>query len=192
MYSQEAIDVLTNRIGWSDLSSGLPFGLTTANKTATSGKKFNWYHSLVLVDNIFAAVPKPDMSDTDFNLYLKDIRDQSVLTVLTSILDTYPDYDPATDYSNVIIDRPTLFDDSIGYSVAIKMIELYISTTRSNFNERSSKMSYQSLKVELEGAKNENGHFIAKGIVYKLEQSIKKAQKVIFPYKVVVEGPNVW
>lgn len=192
MYSKEAIDVLINRIGWSDLSSGLPFAISPENLTANSGKKFNWYHSLVLVDNVYAAVPEVEMSEENFNDYLVEVRNQAVLTTLTSILDTYPDYDPLTDYSNIITDRSTLFDDSIGLSVAIKMIELFISTTRSNFNERSAKMSYQALKVELEGAKNDNGHFIAKGIVYKLEQSIKKAQKIIFPYKVVVNDANAW
>ncbi|MBF7090456.1 hypothetical protein IUY40_02710 [Flavobacterium sp. ALJ2] len=192
MYTQEAIDVLINRIGWSDLSSGLPFGLTPENKTANSGKKFNWYHSLVLVDNIYAAVPEVEMSESEFNNYLADVRNQAVSNVLTSIFDTHVDYDPLVDYSNIIINRSTLFDDSIGCSVAIKMIELFISTTRSNFNERSAKMSYQSLKVELEGARNDNGHFIAKGIVYKLEQSIKKAQKIIFPFKIIVNNGKAW
>ncbi|MBP1222658.1 hypothetical protein [Flavobacterium sp. 1355] len=192
MYSQEAIEVLINRIGWSELSSGLPFVLTPENLSAQSGKKFNWYHSLILVDNIYAAVPDTEMSETDFNAYLSDVRKQAVLSVLTSLLETYVDYDPENDYSQIIITRPTLFDDAIGYSVAIKMIELFLSTTRKNFNERSAKMSYQALKVELEGAKNDNGHFIAKGIIFKLEQSIKKAQKIIFPYKVIVNSPSVW
>ncbi|OHT44427.1 hypothetical protein [Flavobacterium tructae] len=192
MYSQEAIDILINRIGWSELSSGLPFGLTASNKTADSGKMFNWYHSSVLVDNVYAAVPEVEMNEVDFNDYLGTIRKQAVLTVLTSILDTYVDYDPVVDYSNVILQRPALFDDSIGYSVSIKMLELYLSTSRSNFFERNAKMSYQSLKVELEGARNDNGHFVAKGIIYKLEQSIKKAQKIIFPYKIVVNNANAW
>ncbi len=192
MYSQEAIDAIVNRIGWSELSSGLPFDLSEENKTAESGKTFNWYHSLVLVDNIYAAVPEVNMADEEFNNYLSEIRKQAVASVLTSILDYHPDYDPKKDYSNIITDRPTLFDDAIGYSVAIKMIELFLSTTRSNFQERSAKMSYQTLKVELEGARNDNGHFVAKGIIYKLEQSIRKAQKVIFPYKVVVKNGNAW
>lgn len=192
MYTQEAIDVLKNRIGWSDLSSGLPFVLSSDNLKSDSGKKFNWYHSLILIDNVYAAVPEVEMSEIKFNAYLSDIRNQAVLSVLTSILDTYVDYDPATDYSTIITQRSTLFDDSIGFSVAIKMIELFLSTTRSNFNERSAKMSYQALKVELEGAKNDNGHFIAKGIIYKFEQSIKKAQKVIFPYKIVVNNADAW
>ncbi|MCC9016928.1 hypothetical protein [Flavobacterium lipolyticum] len=192
MYSQEAIDVLINRIGWSELSSGLPFSLSQENKTADSKKMFNWYHSLVLIDNVYAAVPEVEMSDVKFNDYLFEVKKQAVLTVLSSILDTHEDYLPDFDYANVITQRSVLFDDSIGYAVAIKMIELFLSTTRSNFNERSAKMSYQALKVELEGARNDNGHFIAKGLVYKLEQSIRKAQKIIFPYRVIVNGPSVW
>lgn len=192
MYSQESIDVLVNRIGWSELSSDLPFGLSDENKTAESGKTFNWYHSLVLVDAIYAAVPEVNMEDADFNEYLSTIRKQAVTSVLTSILDAHIDYDPTKDYSNILTGRPTLFDDAIGFSVAIKMIELFISTTRSNFQERSAKMSYQTLKIELEGAKNDNGHFVARGIVYKLEQSIKYAQKIIFPSKIVVQNGNAW
>lgn len=192
MYTQEAIDVLINRIGWSELSSGLPFGLTAENKTANSSKMFNWYHSLVLVDNIYASVPEVEMSQDNFNRYLKDIRTQAVLTVLTSILDTHVNYDPLIDYSNIITQRQAIFDDAIGFSVAVKMLELFISTTRSNPEERSAKMSYQALKVELEGARNDNGHFVAKGIIFKLDQSIKNAQKVIFPYKVVVNNGNAW
>lgn len=191
MYSQESIDALTNRIGWSE-SSGLSIGLSESNKTANSGKTFNWYHPLVLIDNIYAAVPQVNMEEEGFNNYLSEVRKQAVSSVLTSILDYHPDYDSKKDYSNVITDRQTLFDDAIGYSVAIKMIELFISTTRINFKDRSVKMSYQNLKVELEGARNDNGHFIAKGIIYKLNESIIKAQKVIFPYTVVVKKGNSW
>jgi hypothetical protein len=192
MYTQEAIDVLINRIGWSDLSSGLPFDLSMENLKADSKKKFNWYHPLVLVDNIYAAVPLVNMSKDDFNNYLKEIKSQAVYSALTSILDTHVDYDPTFDYSNVIIGRPSLFDDAIGYRVAISMIELFISTTRSNSEERSAKMSYQALKVELEGAKNDNGHFVAKGIIFKLEKSISKAISVIFPLKIIVKNGNAW
>lgn len=192
MYSQEAIDVLINRIGWSEISSDLPFGLTTENRTADSGKKFNFYHSMVTVDNIYYAVPDADIEETDFNDFLKDVREQSVLNILASILDEHTDYDPLTDYSNIIIDRATLFDKAIGYSVATKMIELFISTERSNFRERNAKMAYNTLKIELEGAKNDNGHFVAKGLLYHLETSIKKVQKVIFPFKVIVQDGNAW
>ncbi|EJL66307.1 hypothetical protein [Flavobacterium sp. CF136] len=192
MYSQDAIDALITRIGWSDISSDLPFDLSDENETSDSGKTFSFYHYLVLVDNIYASVPDPEMDEEDFNLFLSDIRKQAVLNVLTSIFDQHVDYVLTQDYSSVIEQRSNIFDDVIGYTVAIKMIELFISTTRSNFSERNAKMSYQSLKVELEGAKNENGHFIAKGIVYKLEKSIRKAREIIFPILPIVTSKSVW
>ena len=192
MYSQEAINVLINRIGWSEMSSGLPFGLTTENTTGESSKKFNFYHSMILVDNIYSAVTDANISETDFNNYLKEVREQAVLNVLTSILDEHIDYDPLVDYSNTIIQRAPLFDKAIGYTVATKMIELFISTERSNFRERNAKMAYNTLKIELEGAKNDNGHFVAKGILYHLGQGIKNAQKVIFPFKIVVQDGKAW
>ena len=58
--------------------------------------------------------------------------------------------------------------------------------------ERNAKLSFQTLKVELEGARNDNGHFIAKGIVYKKERAIQKAQRIIFPDPVVVIGDSIW
>jgi hypothetical protein len=192
MYSQESIDALETRIGWSDLSSDLPFELSEENKTADSGKTFNWYHSLLVFDNIYSSVPKVNMEEEDFNEYLSTIRKQAVISVLSSILDNHVDYDPAKDYSNIITNRPALFDDAIGYSVAIKMIELFISTSRSNGTERSAKMSYQTLKIELEGARNDNGHFVAKGLVYKHDQSIRKAQKIIFPVTRIVTSKPIW
>jgi hypothetical protein len=192
MYSQESIDALETRIGWSDLSSDLPFELSEENKTADSGKTFNWYHSLLVFDNIYSSVPEVNMEEEDFNEYLSTIRKQAVTSVLSSILDNHVDYDPTKDYSNIITNRPALFDDAIGYSVAIKMIELFISTSRSNSNERSAKMSYQTLKIELEGARNDNGHFVAKGLVYKLDQSIRKAQKIIFPVTRIVTSKPIW
>lgn len=192
MYSQEAIDVLINRIGWSELSSGLPFGLSDANKTGESGKTFNFYQSLVLVDNIYAAVPKPSIDESDFNAFLSDIRKQSVLSSLTSILDKHRDYDPTKDYSNILITRPQLFDDAIGYTVAQKMIEMFLTTSRKNFLERNAAMSYQILKIELEGARDEKGNLVTKGLAQKLSSSIADARKAIFPVTPIVSSEQIW
>ncbi|OIQ22199.1 MAG: hypothetical protein BM557_02145 [Flavobacterium sp. MedPE-SWcel] len=190
MYSQEAIDVLVNRIGWSDLSSDLSIDLSVENKTAESGKTFDWYHSLAQIGNIYSAVPKVNMDSEDFNELLLDLKKKAVSSTLTSILDKHYRYDFNKDYSNEIIDKASLFDDVIGYTVAIKVIELLISTNRKNAEERNASMSYQTLKVELNGAKNEGGHYIAKGIYFELSQSIKKAQRSLFPFEVIVRNGN--
>lgn len=191
MYSEEAIDTLISRIGWSELSSGLPFNLSEENKTSESGKTFNLYHAMVLVDNIYATVPEIDMEEEDFNAYLADVRKQSVLNVLTAILDTHQKYDPAKDYSNIITTRTALFEDAIGFSVASKIIELFLTTTRQNFIERSAASSYQILKIELEGARDEKGNLVTKGLAQKLSTSISNARKVIFPIVPTVTSKKI-
>lgn len=192
MYSQEAIDALTNRIGWSELSSGLPFGLSDENKTSDSGKTFNFYHSMVLVDNIYSAVPDKDIEETEFNEFISEARKQAVLNALTSILDTHRDYDPKKDYSNTILERKALFDDAIGYSVAQKIIEMFLTTSRKNFFERNASMSYQILKIELEGARDEKGNLVTKGLAQKLSGSIAKAREILFPVVPTVNSKQVW
>jgi hypothetical protein len=193
MYSEESISTLIGRIGW-----GKPlvsdFGLTIAEELllASSKRKVNSFHQLASVENIYSAVPEVDMEETDFNEFLSTIREQSVREVVTAILDQSHLYDETIDYSNIITSKPRLFDDAIGYCIAIKILELFISSTRINTTERSASMSFQTLKIELEGAKNDNGHFIAKGIVYKKEIAIKKAQRIIFPDPILVVGGPKW
>jgi len=62
-------------------------------------------------------------------------------------LDGHHLYDNTIDYSNVIIEKAKLFDDTIGYGIAIKCLELFISSSRSNLIERNAKLSFQALKV---------------------------------------------
>jgi hypothetical protein len=46
-----------------------------------------------------------------------------------------------------------LFEDAVGYKVAISVLELFISTERLNTTERSAQMAISSLKLEIEGWK---------------------------------------
>lgn len=193
MYSEQSISTLINRIGWEkSLNSDVAIVVDSDNSTATSGRKVNSFHSLASVENIYSAVPDVSMEKAKFNEFLSSIREQSVREVVTAILDQHHLHDEAFDYSNTIIERPRLFDDAIGYCVAIKILELFISTGRKNLTERNSALTFQTLKVELEGAKNDGGFFIAKGIVYKKERAIQKAQKIIFPEIAIVSSGKNW
>lgn len=192
MYTEESISTLIYRIGWEkSFNSDVAITINLANSTTTSGRKVNAFHSLASVENIYSAVPEVNMDEEKFNEFLSSIREQSVREVATAILDQSHLYDETIDYSNIIVSKPRIFDDAIGYCIAIKILELFISSTRSNLTERSSALTFQTLKVELEGAKNDNGHFIAKGIVYKKERAIQKAQRIIFPDPIlIVVGPK--
>lgn len=193
MYTEISILTLIDRIGWErSLNSDVPITIDMVNSTATSGRKVNSFHQLASVENIYSAVPEVNMEMVKFNSILSSIRDQSVREVTTAILDQHHLYDQTIDYSNTITDKAKLFDDAIGYCIAIKCLEMFISTGRKNLTERNSALTFQTLKVELEGARNDNGHFIAKGIVYKKESAIKKAQRIIFPDPVLIIGGNEW
>ena len=193
MYSEVSVSILINRIGWEKpLNSDFAIVINQNNQTATAARKVNSFHALATVENIYSAVPDVNMEQTKFNDFLSSTRTQAVREVVTAVLDGHHLYEDTVDYSNVIIEKARLFDDAIGYGIAIKCLELFISSSRSNLIERNAKLSFQALKVELEGARNDNGHFIAKGIVYKKERAILKAQKIIFPDPILVIGDAQW
>lgn len=193
MYTEESIAILINRIGWEKaFNSDVLITVNTSNQTATSGRKVNSFHQLASVENIYSAVSEVNMEEVKFNEFLSSVRQQSVREIATAILDQSHLYNDAIDYSNVIVEKSKLFDDAIGYCIAIKVLELFISTGRKNLTERNAALNFQTLKVELEGARNDNGHFIAKGIVYKKERAIQKAQRIIFPDPILIIGGSEW
>lgn len=193
MYSNESILFLKNRIGWGNaINTDFPITISSDNLIATSGRTVLSFHQLASVENIHSNISQIDADDALFNQILSNLREQSVIEVLNLIMDSHKLYNDDVDYSNVIVSKSRLFDEAIGYAIAVKCLELFVSSTRSNATERSNAMSFNTLKIELEGAKNDNGHFIAKGIVYKKEQAIKKAQKIIFPDPILIIGGNDW
>ena len=193
MYSELSISTLESRIGWDiPLDSGFAIQLNQEVLTANSERKVSSFHSLATVENVYAVVPEVNMVADKFNGYLASVRRQSTLEIMTSIFDKHEDYIEETDYSNLIIARPKIFDDAIGYCIAIKILELFLSSSRKNGSERNALFSFNSLKIELYGAKNENGHFIAKGVVYQKEQAIKQAQEIIFPKQILVTNGVSW
>jgi hypothetical protein len=193
MYSELSITALETRIGW-EKPLDSDFGLTINEEvlSATSGRKVNSFHQLVTIENVYAAVPEVNMEADDFNGFLASVRKQSVAEILTAIFDQHTSYDEAVDYSQTIITKPRLFDNAIGYCIAIKMLELFISSNRKNLVDRNAKLTFQSLKLDLEGVRNDGGFYVAQGIKYELKSAITKAQKVIFPLEAIVKNGNSW
>jgi hypothetical protein len=193
MYTEICITTLTERIGWEKvLNSDLAIVVDSTNSIATSGRKVNSFHSLASLENIYSAVPQVSMDQIKFNEFLASIRQQATREVVTAILDQHHLYDDTIDYSDIIIQKARIFDDAIGYTIAIKSLELLIATKRKNLIERDANLTFQTLKVELEGARNDNGHFVAKGIIYKRERAIEKAQKILFTDPITVTSGKTW
>lgn len=193
MYNEPSIASLETRIGWEKpLDTAFAIELDEEVLTADSERKVNSFHQLVTVENVYAAVPEIEMEAEDFNGFLSSIRRQSVIEVLTAILDKNEQYIETVDYSELILARPRLFDDAIGYCIAIKALELFISSSRNNLLERNAKLSFQNLKIELEGVRNDGGFFVAKGIIYKMERAIQKTQNILFPKNATVQNGKAW
>lgn len=193
MYSELSIATLKSRIGWEKpLDTAFAIEIDQEVLSASSDRKVNSFHQLATLENLYAAVQQVEMEAEYFNGFLSSLREQCVKEVMTAILDQNELYDNLVDYSSIIISRASLFDDAIGYCIAIKALELFISSSRSNFLERNAKLSFQSLKIELEGVRNDGGFFVAKGINYKMERAIQKAQKILFSNPIIIDGTPQW
>lgn len=182
MYSPESISTLKARIGFGS-DSTIPVTVSNDHKTGTSGRLFSFFHKLVTLENLYATVEEINLPEADFNAYLEQLKQDAVLSVLTRILNLNKEYLDDFDYSDTLINRPQLFDEPIGYTLAVSALEQMVSTSRVNDNERTANLAYQKLKIELEGIIDDNGKLHAKGLTRALYSSIKKAEDIIFPAK---------
>jgi len=193
MYSPESVQALVDRVGFADkIESAYLFTLTPEVILSNSGRTVKSFHQLAIVENMYSAVAQINMPDTDFNNYLQEIKTESAREVLTLILNRDRSYVYATDYSTWVIDQPELFDDAYGYTIAIKCLELFISTARKNLKERNAKLAIENLKVELEGLKNDAGVVVVQGIKRERYYAVKQAKSIIFPKQIVVDGSPRW
>lgn len=194
MYSESIKDILFSRIGFgTPQENGFSLVIDEANSLGLSGRLFRYFHSLVTIENINGSIDNQTADSAQFNVILLEIKKNAVLEILPLILDKHSDYDPLKDYDLTIESNITLFDDAIGYKVAINCLEMFLSTKRSNFSERNVKLSASNLKLELEGFRNDNGVLVAQGLVQKFNRSIKDARAKIFPFTIKVnDASNNW
>jgi hypothetical protein len=194
MYSEETIVSLSERMGFgTPLEDGFTIELDEANSVGSTGRLFKSFHQLVTVDNILAALP--DLGNdaaAKFNAFLDDLRNQATLEVVPLIMDKHRNYDNAVSYDSIIEQNAILFDDAIGYKVAMMTLELFMTTKESNFSERSAKLSINNLKLELEGFRSDSGVLVARGLVQKFDRAVSKASAKIFPFTPTVDGTARW
>jgi hypothetical protein len=193
MYSEEIIQSLTERIGFgSPQEDSFTLTMSEAIQNGASGRVFKSFHSLVTLENIIEAIEKREPTAEQFEAILNEYRKGAILEVLSLIMDQHPDYIAKDSYDAVITENNVLFDNAIGYKVAIMVIEMFMSTKRSNIVERNAKLSVSNLKLELEGYRNDSGILVAEGLVHKFGNAIKLAQNKLFPFKIIVQDGNAW
>jgi len=152
---------------------------------------------MVTVENVADTMTNADAGEDAFNDELSKLKTQAVMAVLSQVFDNNERayfrknaYNRRVDISNIeysamIISRPFLFDESIGLSMAVKALEMFLSSSRINSGERAAKFNYDKLKGELDGIKSEWGKDLTTGLYTKLGRSIKKIIDILFPDQVV-------
>lgn len=192
MYSESAITSLVKRIGFGPMEVD---GVVVAPEhvSGTSGRTLPFFHKLATLKNIYNTVEMPNMNSGEFNAFLAQMKRDAVLGVLSAILDRHKNYQPAEDYSELILGRPGIFDDAIGYTLASTVIEQLISTSRSNYIESSAKLSYQQLKMEIDGVVDDSGRIRVKGLKREVAYSIRQAISAIFKSEVqIFDASHIW
>lgn len=194
MYSEQVISTITNRIGFgTPQEEGFTIEIDEANSVGGSQREFKSFHSLVTVENIFAGLSYLASDPNDkFNAVLTGYKKSATLEVMPLILDKHSNYIPSNDYDTIITDNIRLFDDALGYKVAMMVLEMLLTTKESNIVERNAKLSAANLKLELEGFRNEQGALVASGLVQKFNKAIERATEKIFPYTPKITNGNGW
>lgn len=191
MYSTESISYLQDRIGFG--SNPIAVSVDPTNQVGSSGRLLTSFHKLADLKQIYNTTTETNMSAVNFNLYLRELKTQATLKVLTEILNKHGGYKPTYDYSNIILERPELFDDALGYSLAISVIQQQIAVERSNNEQRNASEVFKKLKIELEGVKDAYGNVISRGLFSSYYYAHKNASRIIFKTeKFIIDSPNVW
>lgn len=161
----EAKDILIQR---------LSFKLQGANPT--SGRFYEDSHPIVTTSNIKSSQEVIDISDNDFNVFLNGFETGNVFKVLADCTDK----DILRD--DLLTEFPSLFDNAISYGMAIRTIELIISSVRSNRNKRINEETINKIHFDLNGnyGRNYNPKYPKQqGIASKYALEIERIQKFI-------------
>ncbi len=195
MYSISSIEVLSSRIKWRTPIGEYASILIPEITADVYDKAYQDAHKLVTIENIHSTQPNSEISDSDFNIYLIRLNNVCVTRVLEDVFDTNTVIDDTKNYDSLIELKQNVFDVSLKLFMAVQVIQGMITSIRKNPEERTLKNSYNYLKVELDGAKNENGKVLSVGVGYLYRESIKEIREKLFPKKknkVTVNFVNKW
>jgi len=83
------------------------------------------------------------------------------------------------DYTDLVLRNETLFANAINMAFQLKIMETYLSSLRSNKNERSSQGKIIEILAEIDGVTEGQGVVAKKGLKYLLIGEIKGLSKEI-------------
>jgi len=211
MYDETSIQSLIDRIGWSQAIEPSPLTVDAENATAVSGRFFDSFHVLNTAENVYACISNLESTDDTVNEFMYKMKRDSVLEVLNKVFDLNPlayrrtqevngknvtSLGYAIEYDAAIVSHESLFDEAIGYSMTMRCLSLFLTTKRLNLEESSINLSYEQMKLELEGMVNEYGKLVVHGTVQKFNSAINRVIEILFPTTTsstaTIRGVSVW
>lgn len=143
----EIKDILLTRIGWRQ-EIKCPITVSASNLTTDSGRFFQDEHSAVNIANIKDCQRIADISDSELNDYLGQLRSQAVYQVIS---DVFVKSDINADEINA---NPNMFDTVISLRMVIIVSEIIITSSRSNKTQRFSDEFINKLHFDIIGSSN--------------------------------------
>ncbi len=162
MTKAEAKDVLIER---------LDFRVDSADPV--SGIYFEDEHPIITLDNIKATQPEEGISDEDFDAYLLLLKQSVIYKVLADVVDRDELDDEHLNF------YPSLFDNLISMQMQIRVINIILSSSRSNIGEAIAKNALQRIYFDLKGNKGSDKYPIADGIEHKYRSEIRRVKNII-------------
>lgn len=192
MYNEQSIQTLVKRIGWQQPIQPSEIVLSAENVESTSGRYFSGFNPLVIVENVFSAIQNVNVSNETLITKLEELKYDGVMDVLNHVFNlnvrataavtnliTSVNY--ATDYSDMINTYQSSFDEVIGYSVAIKTLQLLLNSDRSNYRTVHNQENKADIFEVINGAFSPYGQRITKGIDARYREAIYRLIDVLFP-----------
>lgn len=139
--------LLKNRVGFRkpiDLSFE---ALDADNLDSDSLLVFQDAHSMVTIANIKDSQPIVDITDAQLNTYLTNLRESSVIEMLSDVFKGQSSIDTV-----LIEDDLSVFDKAIYLRMVLKVGEIIISSTRSNRNQSLNDAAIGRLRLDLNGS----------------------------------------
>lgn len=207
MYSQEAIGVLVNRIGWYPAIEPTSIVVSVENQQSLSGRYFNGFNPIAAVETIYAAIPNKDADNDSLNAELERLSNEAVFDVLqkvyklnaratASVTHSVISTNYNSDYSESIILNQDKFDEVIGLSGAIKALEYIRTSFRSNLHSNSAKVDMGQIQEAFHGAVTLEGRVLSKGLHASYSEALGSLINVLFPIQypnaVVIDKTSVW
>lgn len=149
--------LLKNRVGFRKPIDESFEALDDDNMNTDSGLIFQDAHALITIDVIKDIHPVIDLTDTQLNTHLKNLRESNVLEVLNDVYQGQSDIDQEIVTSNI-----AAFDKAIYLRMVLKIGEQILASKKYNDNSILSKENLTQLRLDLNGSNdgaNQNPNF---------------------------------